>query len=257
MLSPIRWFALLTALLLSACGGGGDVDADASGLPQAPTPVDLTGIWGAPYLERLTMLFVSPTGKAYGLLVDPGAGMAVVRGDLLGHSGSLPTTALEAVNLGASGTRWSFALQGTYTPKDRLNLRFVPDTGASISAGYNPIHDDPVALPDLAGDYTDTLSATPGRTGAVRMTIAAEGGLQLAEQSASAAHCQASGRLSRLLPTHNLMAFEVSFNAAGCLLDSGTTIKGLAMFDRSTGILLMLGMNEPGTVALAFHASRR
>lgn len=245
-LTTIKYAAtVLAALVLSACGGGGD---------PAPftVPVTPAGVWkGSTDAGRDVTTIVLEDGTYY--MVYGGATAGSVGGGVQG-TGSLADSAFASAtgrnyNLEGAGTQ-AATLAATLAPFDSLDGSVTSTTSGAMAfrTRYSADSIAPASLQTLAGDYPGQVTFGLGVRAGV-FTITAAG-----QVSTVINGCSIGGTAA---PRADVNAFDVTlvFGGAPCVFP-GASFSGIAYQDAEAGTLLSFVRLQAAGQALFFSGKR-
>ena len=268
---------ILSALALSACGGGGSTPGVASGStqvsapvvapvpattppPPATAPVATPTFSGADaqgaYYGTIsaTPATASNTSQFTAIVLEDGSFFygaslnnkitVMAHGNATGGNGSLAST--NTVNFDSVGHKVSQipAVSLSYVAKKSLSGLVSDGAGnnGTFTSTYNAAYDSPATLGALTGAYHGTAATVSGYL-ASTMTIAADGSITGTSAGASAA-CNFTGSAVPRPTGKNLFNVTINFGT-GCAL-TGKAITGVATVAFSNGVV---SLNAFGVLA--------
>ena len=228
----MRYLAVIAALTIAACGGGGADGGDNGSDAPTPQPVNQSvgGIWEGTDSDGDTIVglvtedgvfhFIDPFGQGFGTA-------SVSNGDQvsanytyvadLGTTFSDGTTSASCTITGTIAERQSLMVDSECT-STQGNVHQT-----SVTMVYNSIYDRDASLATIAGQYNDLGTV---------LNIDSAG--VLFEQDASSG-CILNGQVSVVNPSFN--AYEVEFLVEACGAENeelnGTTWSGIATLDNT------------------------
>lgn len=212
---------LVTAALLSACGGG-----------ESPSPVaapfGAQGLWSGTTSDNRTVSGIVLDNGHYWIIYSAMSQPALIAGGIQGNGswkdGKFASS--NAVDFNAEGYGVNAAtVSASYTEKTSIlgTLNYL-NTVKTFSAIYNSFYETPLSLTSAAGNYSGSV-LTPRGTGSGTFTVTRDG-----QFSGTGGGCTFSGKV---IPHGQRSAFDMSITfAAGCLFSG--TLAGVAYIDPAT-----------------------
>jgi hypothetical protein len=233
MFQIARYSALVTAALVTACGGGGS-DNSVPSDPSPPAPVSSAeGFWtGKASTGFDVSLAVLDNGETWGVYTRGG----FIYGALYGNttsSNSTFTGSGREFDL-TTGSVTSSSYTGTYTGKTSLNAQLPNNT--TFAASYGTTYDQPASLSALAGTYSGYGVATGAPVQPMSVSISAAGVIS----APPSLGCSVSGSVSPRPGGKNVFAMSITFAGTSCALGNGATATGVAYHEG--GKLLSMGL---------------
>ena len=225
--------ALISATLITACGGGGgDNEAPAQVAPPAGPEGFYKGKTGTADFRAVVL----DDGRTYAIYLTPdnGAlgGVVIARGNA--SDGTYTSTVAKDFVVGEGV--YSGSLTASYAAKKSFNGTFsAGGQTAPFTSTYNSAYDlYPYRFPSsLAGVYGIMLMASDGSTAMGHITITAEGVLSFSALDPSCS--RTSGTVS---PRSKGNVFDVTLTSTGfgCLLP-GVALSGIVFYDAHVSTL--------------------
>lgn len=243
MKSVKSWLCALALSLLAACGGGGG-GSSSSGASQSAE-----GLWQGTTSDGYSITAaVLETGEIWALASSSSGVVGFING----------TSAVSGSSISGSETSYnlishSFAPQaytGTVSTKNRLSLSTA---SGSFNASYNNGYDQaPTPLSSMAGTYSGWLATVGGAysTSSV-VSISSTGQI-----SSPGAPCSATGSVVPRASGKNIYDVTVGFTGASCTATS-TTLSGVAAYNSSSGVLVILALNSSKSDGLVYSATKQ
>jgi hypothetical protein len=245
--------AILSSLLLAACGGGGGSGSGntlaASPAPAVSTP-SVDGFYSGQTDKSETVTGVILADNSYFLLYSkpnqPASLSGVVFGNGTAPSGSFSSSASTDIRLNDTAipptiTTPSVTLSASYAPKKSFNgtLSYPDNSVTAFTSNYNDAYATPPTLASLAGVYTGTL-ASAGLWESLTLTVQPDGTMS----GPLLCDCNVSA-IVQPLSAGNAYSVKIKFNDGTHLL-SGQTLSGTAYLDTANKRLVLFG-NLGGT----------
>ena len=244
--------ALISATLITACGGGGgDNEAPAQVAPPAGPEGFYKGRTGTADIRAVVL----DDGRTYAIYLTPdnGAlgGVVIARGNA---SDGVYTSAVAKDFVVGEGV-YSGSLTASYAAKKSFNGTFsAGGQTAPFTSAYNGLYglSPSTSLSKLAGVHGITLMASDGSTAMGHITITAEGALSF---SALDPRClRTSGTVS---PRSKGNVFDVTLTSTGfgCLLP-GVALSGIVFYDTQVSTLNVVMHTDDLNTAILGIGSR-
>lgn len=218
------------AVLLAACGGGGD-----SASSTAPT-VTAEGFWEGPASTGVTAaLAVLETGETWGVYTSSGSIVGALYGTTT-SSGTTLSGSGKDFNI-PSRTVGSGTYSGTFVAKSSINV--ATSTGSTFSGAYKAAYEQPASLAAVAGTFVGTgvSGASPVQT--VSVTISPSGSITVP----GTLGCSAAGTATPRASGKNIFDVTMTFTGTACALGNGASTTGITYYDATTGQILVMAMN--------------
>lgn len=236
------WLVALGVGVLSACGGGGG--GGSNGPAQSAE-----GLWQGNTSDGYSVTAaVLETGELWALVSSPGGVVGFMNG-VSGVNGSTVTGSETSYNL-LSHTYGSQSFSGSVTTKNSLALSSV---NGSFSATYQPGYDQPPAgLAAMAGTYSGWLASVSGTFSPSSVVSISSTG----QITSPGAPCSATGSITPRASGKNVYNVTIGFAGALCAASS-TILSGIAAYNNTSGVLVVLALNSGKTDGLVYSATKQ
>ena len=240
-----RLTALVAAMVLSACGGGGN---DGTTAPTASAE----GIWkGTTANGSQVNLVILENGETWGLY---GSSTSLV-GALYGNTSSSGTS------LSGSGTGFNLVTRtigsgtysGSFSTKGSINIS-VSD-GTKFTGTYSPAYDQAASVATVAGTYTGWVGTGSVAGQTTTVTVDVNGNVSSSFVYGSLI-CNTSGKATPRPSGKNIFNIQLTFTGNYCALGNGTTVNGVATYDSASRQLVAMGLNSAKSDGLIFLGTR-
>lgn len=220
------------AVLLTACGGGGD-----SASSTAPTPtVTAEGFWEGPASTGVSVaLAVLETGETWGVYTSSGSIVGALYGTTT-SSGTTLSGSGKDFNI-PSRTVGSGTYSGTFVAKSSINV--ATSTGSTFSGTYKAAYEQPASLAAVAGTFVGTGVSGTSPVQTVSVTISPSGSITVP----GTLGCSAAGTATPRASGKNIFDVTVTFTGTTCALGNGASTTGITYYDVTTGRILVMAMN--------------
>ncbi|MEO7031494.1 MAG: hypothetical protein ABI351_07260 [Herbaspirillum sp.] len=228
-LSKLIW--VVTASILTGCGGGG---SDNAPTPSRPA-TSAEGFWNGTISTGYTgNIIILENGETWGIYTKNN----VIQGVLHGKTTSSGTI------LAGTGNDFDLVQQavvpdtytGIFAAKD--NIKITTSSKAIFNGKYSASYDQPASLVNVAGTYTGSGVSTGSSAQPILLNISSRG-----DVSANSLGCSISGTVTPRASGKNIFDTNITF-AGTCALGNGATTTGVAYYDASTQQLLALALTS-------------
>jgi hypothetical protein len=231
------------AVVLTACGGGGD---------DAPAPTVTTaaeGFWsGTASTGTDVALAILENGETWGVYLSGNTIVGALYGQTSSAGSSLNGTGSDFNIPSRTVTPGSYS--GTFTAKSTISV--TTSNGGSFTGTYDPVYDATPSLASLAGTFSGTgVSATTAPQTA-SVTITPTGVITVP----ASLGCSASGTASPRPSGKNIFNINVTFSGTGCALGNGGMASGIAYYDTVSGSVLVMALNSGKTDGFIYVGSK-
>lgn len=226
------------AVVLTACGGGGD---DAPAAPNTP-PVPVAtaeGFWsGTASTGNRVSLAILEDGETWGVYASGSSIVGALYGQTTGSAGTLNGSGTDFNIPTRTTTPGSYT--GSFTPKSGINVR--TSGGGTLSATYDTDYDATPSLATLAGAFSGTGVSGGTSVQSASVTISSNGTI-----SVPGSGCSASGNAVPRPSGKNIFNVAITFTGNNCALGNGARTTGIAYYDVSTRQVLVMALNSGKT----------
>jgi hypothetical protein len=241
---------VISAVLLSACGGGwGNQNVPAPPAPP-PTPVtDAQGFYsGMDSLNDNVTGVVLDSGTYYFVWANTISGaFGLVQGTATAASGKFSSTDAKNYTMGTS-TVVSSTVSAVYTAKSNITGTITPASGTngytSFSGTYSAVYEQTPNLSAIAGSYQGAFGTLNSTDATVTVTLNSTGGMV----GNGASGCRFSGT-AKPHANGNVYDLTLTFGAAPCsdagqsmtgvlLVNNGKLVVATTLADRSDAFVL-------------------
>lgn len=231
--------------LMSACGGGGGAGGSSS--PGAAQSAE--GLWqGNTSSGNRVTAAVLETGELWALVSSSSGVVGFINGST-NVSGSVVSGNETSYNL-VSHTYGVQSYSGTVSTKNTMALS-GPDW--SFNAMYQSGYDQaPAGLVAMAGTYSGWLASVSG-TFAPSSVVSISSTGQITSPGAP---CSANGSITPRASGKNVYNVTIGFTGASCTAAS-TTLSGIAAYNNTSGVLVVLALNPGKTDGLVYSATKQ
>lgn len=229
--------------LLSACGGGGG----GSSSPGAAQSAE--GLWqGNTSTGNSVTVAVLETGELWALVSSSSGVVGFINGSS-NVSGSAVSGNETSYNL-VSHTYGAQSFSGTVSTKNTMALS-GPDWAfnATYQSGYDQA---PAGLAAMAGTYSGWLASVSGTFSPSSVVSISSTG----QITSPGAPCSATGSVTPRASGKNVYNFTIGFTGASCTATS-TTLSGIAAYNNTSGVLVVLALNPGKTDGLVYSATKQ
>lgn len=245
----------LAAIVLAACGGGGD---SGSGLPPPASPATAQstnaalGLYRGTFSNNRTAYAAVLGNGKYWIMYSLPSNASVLGGMITGMAAADAGvfTANNAVDLShETGTVSIANIEGSYTSQASLSATARYANGIlSLATTYDPNSKTAAATAGIAGTFVGD-AVRPTGNDRVTVTVAANGSLQ----GSGTSGCKFQGKAT---PRTDVNVFDLTVTMQNALCpNSGTVHEGIAFYDPTTARLYssahLLGANTVGLLLLA------
>lgn len=260
--------ALLSALVLSGCGGGGDGGASLYGNGSDGEPSsgessndgsssgggdDSAATAEGFFIGTMSNDFdfaavILETGEIWGIYSRGGLIYGAAHGSSDASGGRLSGEGYDFYL--PNGTRTASRFTATYTPKSSITGSVTPQ-GTSFTGAYDASYDVPADIKDIAGTWRGNTVSEAGVQMAT-VTVDSSGGF-----SGSVSTCRYSGTVRPRPSGKAVFNLSIKFAGTGCLFND-ETLKGIAVVNTAGGqkSLLTMALTDDGTNGFLGAASR-
>lgn len=229
---------ILSAISLTACGGGSD---GANGSAE--------GFWKGSASNGVgAAVVILENGESWGIYTRAGRVVGALNGTASATGEKFSATGLDYSFV--ENKVYSSAYSGTITPQSRIDAS--SNFGTTVALAYDGSYNKSASLADIEGTYSVYGRSGGGYTNGAPLTVFADGTISVADNG-----CRATGRVTPRESGKNVFNMTVTFSGA-CYI-SGAPVNGIAVVDTTTNpkTVLALGLNAAKSDGLIAFAVRR
>jgi hypothetical protein len=231
--------------LIAGCGGGNDT----SDQPDPPKQLTAEGFWhGTSSTGYDVVLIALENGETWGLYThNDGYGGALYGNTVYKGDGTFTGTGIDFSGENIISSVYS----GKFVAKKSLTA--VVEKNITITASYSEDYDlPPPSLASITGSYYGQIATGTTGTEDLNFSVSTTGKITLL----STGGCGGNGTIGARPSNKNIYDVSLSFNGTYCPLANGTTVTGVAIYDKSLKMMMILALNSNKSTGIIYVAER-
>ena len=235
---------LVAALVLSACGGGGDDVAPPAPKTPATVVTGVEGLWTGATTDPLNVQgVVLENGESWSILTDAlGAVVGISQGaaqtsgpDVVSGTGRYLNVVDEA-NL-ASRTTVAVSYSGKYAVRDSVQV--TDSKGVKFTGTYGVLYEQPAVVSELLGTYSGTGIGNQVREPLVSVSISTGGLVSIPSYPG----CSVRGTVVPRASGRNVFDLPLTFSGATCPVGDGVVVQHVVLYNDTTQAIVIMGQS--------------